>query len=73
MRLLFLHFLGFALTVVAFRHIIETYLSHQWTLDDVERAEHFYNTHNAAFTPYPFPKHLFLKFIAENDGYFPGE
>ena len=28
-------------------------------------------THNANYTPYPFPKHLFMKFITENDGYFP--
>ena len=25
-------------------------------------------THNANYTPYPFPKHLFMKFITENDG-----
>lgn len=28
-------------------------------------------THNVAGTPYPFPKDLFMKFINENNGYFP--
>jgi nicotinamide phosphoribosyltransferase len=28
-------------------------------------------THNAGFQPYPFPKDLFMKFVNENDGYFP--
>ena len=27
--------------------------------------------HNAGFTHYPYPKELFLKFVRENDGYFP--
>jgi nicotinamide phosphoribosyltransferase len=53
------------------RYLVETYLNHQWTVEDVERAELFYNTHNVAGTKYPFPKELFLKFIEENDGYFP--
>ena len=53
------------------RHIIETYLEHQWTIEEVEAAEKFYATHNAGFTPYPFPKGLFLKFVKENNGYFP--
>lgn len=37
----------------------------------------FYSTHNTgsdgSFQPYPYPKELFLKFIKENDGYFPGQ
>mmetsp|Transcript_10482 Transcript_10482/g.21655 ORF Transcript_10482/g.21655 Transcript_10482/m.21655 type:complete len:562 (+) Transcript_10482:93-1778(+) len=53
------------------RHCIENIVNRPWTVADVEAAEQFYNTHNVAFTPYPFPKDLFLKFIAENDGYFP--
>eukprot|EP01118_Nematostelium_gracile_P010368 TRINITY_DN3561_c0_g1_i1.p1 TRINITY_DN3561_c0_g1~~TRINITY_DN3561_c0_g1_i1.p1 ORF type:complete len:508 (-),score=143.22 TRINITY_DN3561_c0_g1_i1:21-1544(-) len=53
------------------RHIVETYVSKKWTVEDVEKAERFYGTHNAGFTPFPFPKDLFLKFIKENDGYFP--
>lgn len=53
------------------RNIVETYLEHQWTVEEVEAAEKFYSTHNAGNTPYPFPKNLFLKFIKENNGYFP--
>ncbi len=37
----------------------------------MDAAEAFYKTHNAGFTPYPFPRELFAKFIRENDGYFP--
>jgi nicotinic acid phosphoribosyltransferase len=53
------------------RYIVETYLNKKWTVEDVKRCEQFYSTHNAGFTPYPFPKDLFLKFIKENNGYFP--
>ncbi|GES96682.1 nicotinate phosphoribosyltransferase [Rhizophagus clarus] len=53
------------------RYIIEHYIAIKWTKKDVELAEKFFSTHNAGFTPFPFPKHLFLKFIEENDGYFP--
>lgn len=38
---------------------------------DVEAAERFYSTHNAGFTPYAYPKDLFMKFVKENNGYFP--
>lgn len=53
------------------RYIIENYVAIKWTKKDVELAEKFFATHNANFTPFPFPKDLFLKFIEENDGYFP--
>jgi nicotinic acid phosphoribosyltransferase len=53
------------------RYFIETYLYKQWTVQDVEQADIFYKTHNAGNTPYPYPKDLFLKFVKENDGYFP--
>jgi nicotinamide phosphoribosyltransferase len=53
------------------RYIITKYVGVQWTLADVERADDFYKTHNAGFSAYPFPKDLFLKFVKENDGYFP--
>lgn len=46
-------------------------MARKWTRADVDAAEAFYKTHNAGFTPYPFPRDLFNKFIAENDGYFP--
>lgn len=53
------------------RYIVENVLEHKWTVEEVEAADKFFATHNAGFTPYPFPKNLFLKFIKENDGYFP--
>ncbi|CAG8567172.1 4783_t:CDS:10 [Ambispora leptoticha] len=54
-----------------FRYIIENYISVKWTRKDVELAEKFFATHNAGYTNFPFPKDLILKFIEENDGYFP--
>jgi nicotinic acid phosphoribosyltransferase len=51
--------------------IVQTYLERRWTVQDVELAERFWSTHNAGNSAYPFPKELFLKFIHENDGYFP--
>lgn len=53
------------------RYMVETFLNHKWTIDEVDAAEKFYATHNAGFTPYPYPRDLFVKFITENDGYFP--
>ncbi len=53
------------------RYLVETYLDHRWTDADVDRARDFYATHNAGFTPFPFPEHLFRKFVRENHGYFP--
>jgi len=53
------------------RYIIENFVAVQWTEEDVEMADKFYSTHNAGFQPYPFPKDLFLRFVRENNGYFP--
>jgi len=53
------------------RYIVENYLEKQWTIEDVERSDVFFKTHNAGYTPFPFPKDLFLKFVKENNGYFP--
>ncbi|RHZ60515.1 hypothetical protein Glove_352g45 [Diversispora epigaea] len=53
------------------RYIIENYVAKKWTLEDVELAEQFLSTHNDNYTNFPFHKELFLKFIKENDGYFP--
>lgn len=36
---------------------------------DVELADRFFAGHMApGYTPFPYPRDLFLKFIAENDG-----
>ncbi len=53
------------------RYLVENFLCRRWTKEDVEKADLFYSTHNAGHTPFPFPKHLFLKFVEENNGYFP--
>uniref|UniRef100_A0A7S4KY47 Nicotinamide phosphoribosyltransferase n=1 Tax=Guillardia theta TaxID=55529 RepID=A0A7S4KY47_GUITH len=53
------------------RHYIENFVNRKWCKADVDAAEIFYKTHKAGFTPYPFPKDLFYKFINENDGYLP--
>ena len=50
---------------------MDNFVGRKWTRADVDAAEAFYKTHNAGYTPYPFPRDLFNKFIAENDGYFP--
>jgi len=53
------------------RHVVEQYLSAQWTQDDVDNAAVFYATHNSGFSEYPFPRELFEKVVRENNGYFP--
>eukprot|EP01088_Endostelium_zonatum_P013292 TRINITY_DN2775_c0_g1_i1.p1 TRINITY_DN2775_c0_g1~~TRINITY_DN2775_c0_g1_i1.p1 ORF type:complete len:530 (-),score=120.59 TRINITY_DN2775_c0_g1_i1:68-1606(-) len=53
------------------RYCVESYLNKKWTVEDVENAEKFFATHNSGYTAFPWPKDLFLKFIKENDGYFP--
>jgi len=53
------------------RHLVETFLNYRWTMEDIEKAEKFYNVHNVADTLYPWPKDLFVKFVKENNGYFP--
>ena len=53
------------------RYIVERYLCKRWTVEDVAKSAQFFATHNAGFSKFPFPEDLFLKFIKENDGYFP--
>ncbi|KAI9142446.1 nicotinate phosphoribosyltransferase family-domain-containing protein [Paraphysoderma sedebokerense] len=53
------------------RYIIENYIAKPWTMQDLILAETFWNTHNAGYTKFPFPKDLFLRMITENEGYFP--
>ncbi|KAG0338438.1 hypothetical protein BG004_007220 [Podila humilis] len=53
------------------RYIVENYIAKQWTAHDVEKADHFFKTHNAGFTQFPFPRELFDKIVKENNGYFP--
>ncbi|KAG0314706.1 hypothetical protein BGZ99_007913 [Dissophora globulifera] len=53
------------------RYIIENYIAKKWTMQDILQAEIFFATHNAGFTPFPFPKDLFIKVVKEHDGYFP--
>jgi hypothetical protein len=54
------------------RYILDQHVSRRWTALDVERADAFYATHMApGHSPFPYPRDLFLKFIAENGGYMP--
>eukprot|EP00775_Hariotina_reticulata_P005943 gene5943-6182_t len=54
------------------RYVMENYVMRPWTADDVNRAAAFYSTHLApSYGPFPFPKELFMKFVQENNGYFP--
>ncbi|KAK9816981.1 hypothetical protein WJX72_007792 [[Myrmecia] bisecta] len=54
------------------RYLLENFITRQWTLLDIERADSFYRTHLApAQSLFPYPKELFLKFVKENNGYFP--
>ena len=83
------------------RYILDNYISKQWTMEDVERADLFYKygqhvyqvlmmqgtvtvlgptclpaclpaclrTHMAPmYTEFPYPRHLFEKFVRENNG-----
>ncbi|KAF9297653.1 hypothetical protein BGZ74_009739, partial [Mortierella antarctica] len=53
------------------RYIVENYIAKKWTLEDVLKADHFFSTHNAGFTQFPFPRDLFVKIVKDHDGYFP--
>ncbi|KAF9421510.1 hypothetical protein BGZ94_008806 [Podila epigama] len=53
------------------RYIVENYIAKKWTQEDVERADHFFTTHNAGFTKFPFPRDLFDTIVRDHDGYFP--
>ena len=57
--------------VYGIRYIVENFLEKRWTMADVELAAHFYSTHGALGAEFPFPRHLFEKFVLENDGFFP--
>ena len=57
--------------VYGIRYIVENFLEKRWTMADVELAAHFYSTHGAMGSAFPFPRHLFEKFVLENDGFFP--
>ncbi|GBF95014.1 nicotinate phosphoribosyltransferase [Raphidocelis subcapitata] len=53
------------------RYIIDHYVARRWTMEDVERADAFYSTHNAGGSPYPFPRDLFAKIVTQHGGHFP--
>lgn len=74
----------FRILFFGIRFLIESYVAVKYTKDDVELAgkylgllhsnkplASFFETHNAGGTKFPFPKDLFLKFVEENNGYFP--
>lgn len=54
------------------RYILENFVSRRWTLQDVEMADLFFAGHMApAYSAFPYPRDLFLKFITENAGFMP--
>jgi nicotinic acid phosphoribosyltransferase len=53
------------------RYIIEHYIARQWTQQDVDDAALFFSTHNAGYTPFPFPQELFTRIVQQHDGRFP--
>jgi len=53
------------------RHYIENFVSRRWTMADIDAADAFYKTHKAGGDMFLFPRDLYVKFIKENDGYFP--
>lgn len=53
------------------RYIIERVLHRRWTMDDITRADHFFSTHQAGYTPFPWPKDLFTRIVTDHDGYLP--
>ncbi|KAF6250455.1 Quinolinate phosphoribosyl transferase [Scenedesmus sp. NREL 46B-D3] len=58
--------------VYGLRYILENYVMRPWTADDVEKADVFFKTHLApSHAAFPFPKDLYMKFVVENNGYFP--
>ncbi|KAI9096998.1 nicotinate phosphoribosyltransferase family-domain-containing protein [Phlyctochytrium arcticum] len=59
------------MVIYGIRYIIENYVSKPWTMEDVDMAEAFFKTHNAGFTEFAFPRETFVKFITENNGFFP--
>lgn len=59
------------IVVVGGRYLTEKWLEKQWKMEDLKWLDLFMSTHNAGGTPYDYPRDLFVKFITENDGYFP--
>jgi nicotinic acid phosphoribosyltransferase len=53
------------------RYIIETYVTHRWTLEEVDKAAHFFSTHGPGHGKFPFPRELFDAIATEMDGKFP--
>jgi Nicotinamide phosphoribosyltransferase, N-terminal domain len=52
------------------RYIIENYVHVKHTLQDVELASAFFETHNAGGTTFPFPKDLFIKVVPSHSVHF---
>ncbi|KAF6252467.1 Quinolinate phosphoribosyl transferase [Scenedesmus sp. NREL 46B-D3] len=73
--------------VYGLRYILENYVMRPWTADDVEKADVFFNSSSGSVVAgntaaaadhlapshaaFPFPKDLYMKFVVENNGYFP--
>lgn len=53
------------------RYIVDRYVRHRWTQEEVDRAAEFFSTHIAEDKPFPFPRDLFDRIVQEHDGIFP--
>ena len=52
-------------------HFILRFITHKWTQEDVEDLMDHMSTFGIQATTHPFPYELFMKFVNENNGYFP--
>jgi len=52
------------------RQLINDFIAVPWSANDVDKLSQFLSTHGV-LGGYEFPKGLFMKFINENNGYFP--
>ncbi|KAI8870877.1 nicotinamide phosphoribosyltransferase [Ramicandelaber brevisporus] len=53
------------------RHIIDNYIAVQWTHADIKQLDKFFETHNAGFSKFEYPRDLFVRIVEEHNGYFP--
>src|SRR5262245_13758970 len=55
------------IVVTGVRYIVEHYLHHRWTHQELDILGTYMSTHSAGGVPYPWPEDLFRKFVDEND------
>lgn len=53
------------------QYSIDNFLTTPITMNDIQEAEEFYNTHGVMRSPYPWPRDLLVDAVKENGGYIP--